>query len=191
MVADLLWVATGGSIVASQVSEIGASLPLPRVAATVCFLITERALSLHAPLPPLADAGRVVNWVKSRNSLRVSQRPVKSRLLAPMRLDRFAARLWDGRAGLLILKGCNSHDLRRRRGEDLGPRSCALGVAGRCVHRIEMSPCVPFRNVTVVGVGRRAGAEPPASRSARPAPVTRTGETAPAFVPSGRSTLGS
>ena len=33
---------------------------------------------------------------------------------------------------------------------------------GICVHRIEMSPSVPFRNVTVVGVGRRAGAEPPA-----------------------------
>jgi len=31
-----------------------------------------------------------------------------------------------------------------------------------CVHQIEMSLIVPFRNVTVVGVGRPAGAEPPA-----------------------------
>src|SRR5271163_875869 len=35
-----------------------------------------------------------------------------------------------------------------------------------CVHQIEMSPSVPFRNVTAVGVGRRAGAEP--RRSAAP-----------------------
>ena len=36
----------------------------------------------------------------------------------------------------------------------------------KCVHQIEMSLFLPFRNVTVVGVGRRAGAEP--RRSAAP-----------------------
>src|SRR5215469_5993131 len=35
-----------------------------------------------------------------------------------------------------------------------------------CVHQIEMSLFLPFRNVTLVGVGRRAGAEP--RRSAAP-----------------------
>jgi hypothetical protein len=38
-----------------------------------------------------------------------------------------------------------------------------------CVHRIEMSPSLPFRNVTVVGVGRLAGAEPSVAQR-RPAP---------------------
>ena len=42
-----------------------------------------------------------------------------------MRLDRFAVRLWDVRAGLLILEGFASHDLRGRR-KDLGP--CVLGT---------------------------------------------------------------
>ena len=36
-----------------------------------------------------------------------------------------------------------------------------------CVHRLEMSLFLPFRNVTVAGFGRRAGAEP--VRSAAPA----------------------
>jgi len=31
-----------------------------------------------------------------------------------------------------------------------------------CVHQIQMSLALPFTNVTIGGVGRRAGAEPPA-----------------------------
>jgi hypothetical protein len=38
--------APDGLIAVPRMTLIGASLPLPRVAATVCFLITERALSL-------------------------------------------------------------------------------------------------------------------------------------------------
>ena len=39
-----------------------------------------------------------------------------------------------------------------------------------CVHHLEMSLIVPFRNVTVAGFGRRAGAKP--VRSAAPDPTT-------------------
>jgi hypothetical protein len=35
--------------------------------------------------------------------------------------------------------------------------------ARRCVHHLEMSLFLPFRNVTAIGVGRCAGAEPPRS----------------------------
>ena len=39
--------------------------------------------------------------------------------------------------------------------------------AARCVHHLEMSLIVPFRNVTVAGFGWRAGAKP--VRNAAPA----------------------
>jgi hypothetical protein len=42
---------------------------------------------------------------------------------------------------------------------------CATGLPA-CLRNLEMSLIVPFRNVTVAGFGRRAGAEP--MRSAAP-----------------------
>ena len=54
-------VAVPDSLSYARMARIGASRPLPRVAATVCFLITERALSLvggnrsSCPLRDLAD----------------------------------------------------------------------------------------------------------------------------------------
>jgi len=59
---------------------------------------------------------------------------------------------------------------------DLGKRrllddSAAHSILRLCVHRLEMSLFLPFRNVTVAGFGRRAGAEP--VRSARSPPAVR------------------
>ena len=50
------------------------------------------------------------------------------------------------------------------------------------VHAKYKCQCFPqFKNVSALRVGRRAGAEPPAQRSARPAPAVRRPETASAF----------
>jgi hypothetical protein len=50
----------------------------------------------------------------------------------------------------------------------IGPDILLFGASifAKCVHQIEMSLVVPIRNVTIVGFGRRAGAEP--MRSAAP-----------------------
>ncbi len=76
--------------------------------------------------------------------------------------------------------------------QDLGSRGaihklapCLNPAPPLCVHQIEMSPSLPFRNVTVVEVGRRAGAEPPAQRSARPTTVASALDAAPVVSPSG------
>jgi hypothetical protein len=53
-------VAVPDSLSYARMARIGASRPLPRVAATVCFLITERALSLGGrnwSSCPTADCG--------------------------------------------------------------------------------------------------------------------------------------
>ncbi len=51
-------------------------------------------------------------------------------------------------------------DLRAVRGE--GYTEALWRTYRQCVHQIEMSSVLPFRNGTLVGVGRRAGAEPAA-----------------------------
>jgi len=50
-----------------------------------------------------------------------------------------------------------------------------------CVHRIQMSPCLPFTNVTLAGlrVGRRAGAEPQRSAAPERRPIDRSSQPRP------------
>src|SRR5947208_16569918 len=56
----------------------------------------------------------------------------------------------------------------------------ARGV--KCVHQIEMSLFLPFRNVTVVGVGRRAGAEPQRSAAFDRRPIDRSSHPHPLSI---------
>src|SRR5205823_5502963 len=51
-----------------------------------------------------------------------------------------------------------------------------------CVHQIEMSLFLPFRNVTVVGVGRRAGAEPQRSAALDRRPIDRSSHPHPLSI---------
>ena len=51
---------------------------------------------------------------------------------------------------------------------------CAFAGSASCVHQIQMSPSLPFRNVTAVGVGRRAGAEPQRSAAPDRRPIERS-----------------
>ena len=86
-------VAVPDSLSYARMARIGASRPLPRVAATVCFLITERALSLggrdwsSCPNPGIARRRRrqgVATWLLNhRGSLgKADGGIVKWRLLA-------------------------------------------------------------------------------------------------------------
>jgi hypothetical protein len=67
----------------------------------------------------------------------------------------------------------------------------SLGTT-RCVHQIEMSLFLPFRNVTVavLGVGRWAGAKPQRSAAPDRRPIGRSSQPHP-FLPSERRSLGS
>jgi len=58
-----------------------------------------------------------------------------------------------------------------------------------CVHQIQMSPSLPFTNVT--GVGRRAGAEPRRSAAPDRRPIDRSLKPHPLFYRASQRSLGS
>ena len=60
-----------------------------------------------------------------------------------------------------------------------------------CVRQIEMSPSLPDRDVPIVGVGRRAGAEPRPSAALARRPMRQPTKPFPLFDRARFSTLGS
>jgi hypothetical protein len=102
--------------------------------------------------------------------------PTTAHICAPSRPA--GSRFW------LIRHLRRGHPKKRR-----GSRATGLSIAGEtgpalschCVHQIQMSPCLPFTNVTlaVVGVGRRAGAEPRRSAAPDRRPIDRGRQSHP------------
>src|SRR5262249_29396143 len=76
-------------------------------------------------------------------------------------------------------KFCGGHHRERACAEFYILCRTASRIPRRCVHHLEMSPFVPFRNVTVTVENRAAGWRgAPAERSARSTPGVRGFETA-------------